>query len=111
MKTTARIIIILVLVALAAALGRNIYSQASKFKEIYQTESKVRILSKENQELENKLKREKDTFFLEKQARDKLGYQRWGEVLYVVDAKEKQAKDTEDKSRENWQKWVGLILN
>ena len=41
MKTTARIIIILVLVALAAALGRNIYSQASKFKEIYQAYEKV----------------------------------------------------------------------
>lgn len=111
MKTTARIIIILVLVALAAALGRNIYSQASKFKEIYQAESKVRTLSKENQELEDKLKREKDTFFLEKQARDKLGYQRWGEVLYVVDAKERRAQETKEESRENWQKWVDLILN
>jgi cell division protein FtsB len=111
MKTTARIIIILVLIALAVALGKNIYSQASKFKEIYQAESKVRKLSKENQELESKLEGEKDTFFLEKQARDKLGYQRWGETLYVIDTKERRAQETREESRENWQKWVDLILN
>jgi cell division protein FtsB len=110
MKTTARLIIILVLLTSAVGLGKNIHSQASKFKEIYQVESEVKDLTSESKELNKKLGEEKDSFFLEKQARDKLGYQRKGEILYVVPTKENKTKENKEESRENWQRWADLIL-
>ncbi len=110
MKTTARFIVVFILIALVMALGKNIAGQASKFKEIYQAETEVRQLAKESQELQNKLKKEQNAFFLEKQSRDKLGYQKQGEILYVVDTKESQERETKEESKENWQEWLGLIL-
>ena len=110
MKTTARFIVVFMLIALVVALGKNIVGQASKFKEIYQAETEIRQFTKENQELQNKLKKEQNSFFLEKQSRDKLGYQKQGETLYVVDTKESRERETKEEPKENWQEWLGLIL-
>ena len=94
----------------SSALSKSIYSQASKFKEIYQAESEMQKLVKEQEDLKSALEKQKSTFFLEKQARDKLGYQKPGEVLYVVLDQEDARLEQEKIAKENWQAWVYFLF-
>ena len=110
MRTTIRVAVVVVLIALVIVLGKNIANQASKFKDIYQAESEARELAQENENLKSDLGKEKSSFSLEKEARDKLSYQKKGEVLYVTSDQGDPKKTGEKKTRQNWEEWVELIL-
>jgi len=110
MKTTLRLIIILLLASTSLALGRSIYGQASKFKEIYQAESKVSQLTKEQEDLKATFEEKKRPGFLEKQARDKLGFQKPGETLYVVLNQEAAGEGQDRTTKENWEAWIDLLF-
>lgn len=110
MKTTLRLSIIVFLVLASLTLTKNIYSQASKFKEIYQAESKVGKLTKQQEELKTTLEKQKSAGFLEKQARDKLGFQKPGDVLYVVLDQESSGKEKEKTNRKNWEGWLDFLF-
>src|SRR4030042_6454785 len=111
MKAILRSVVILVLIISVIAVGKNIYNQLSKFKEIYQAESKVQKLTKEQALLQSRLKEGNEQSFIEEQARDKLGYQQPGETLYVVDLRNSQSENGKGKIKENWQGWVDLLLH
>ena len=110
MKTTLRLIIIIILVSASLILSKNIYTQASKFKEIYPAEAQVAELSKEQEALKSTLEKQTSAVFLEKQARDKLGFQKPGEIIYVVLDPEKSVQDNEKTNKKNWEGGVGFIL-
>jgi len=102
--------VILVLVISIIAVGRSIYGQLSKFKEIYEAERTVQKLSSENTGLKSQSEQGKTSAFIEGRARDKLGYQKPGETLYVIDMEKEQQEQGGKAGQENWQKWVGILL-
>jgi cell division protein FtsB len=106
-----RILIVIVLLVVIATIGKSVYNQTLKFKEITQAESKVSLLEKENHKLESVLEKGKTNFFLEKQARDKLGFQKPGDVLYVVPKKEKSLEKENVSETENWRQWLNLFFH
>ena len=105
-----RLIIIIIFVFVSLAIARSIYNQTSKFKEIYQAESKAGKLTKEQEDLEADLEKKKSPGFLEKQARDKLGFQKPGDVLYVIFGQEGAALENEKISRKNWEAWIDFLF-
>lgn len=111
MKTFFRAIVIISLLAIVVGVGRSVYNQTSKFQEIYNSEGKVAQLQKENEKLELALEEGKSNLSLEKRARDKLGFQKPGDVLYVVTEKDKVSEqDEESKKLANWQAWLNLLF-
>ena len=110
MKTLLRSLVILVLLILVTAVGRSVYNQLPKFKEIQQAERKAQKLSQEQTDLQSRQKEENSPSFVEGEARDKLGYQQPGEALYVVDIGEGKGGQREKKPKENWQEWFDLFF-
>lgn len=109
MRLIIKLLIILLLSMAVVALGKDVYTQFNKFKEISSIENKVQKSTKENKELKDKLEEAESNLYLEKEARSKLGYQKPGEVLYVVDLG--GADKESSQSKENWQKWLELFLH
>ena len=110
MKTTLRLITIIILVFAILTIAKSIYSQASKFKEIYQAEAEVAKLNRQQQDLETSLKNKKNPEFVEKEARDKLGYQRPGDVLYVILGSQGSSQGKESSDQKNWEEWVNFLF-
>lgn len=110
MKKTAQILIIVLLIAASVTLGKNIHSQSSRFKEIYEAEREVGNLMGINKVLERKLEKVKSNFNLEKEARDKLGYQKPGEVLFVVPESEVSEEKAKEKAKKNWEQWLEIVM-
>jgi cell division protein FtsB len=110
MKRLLRSVVIIILVFASLALSRSIYNQASRFKEIYQAEDKVGKLTKEQKDLGTLLEKRKSAFFLEKQARDKLGFQRPGDVLYVIFSPGSVGEEKGKTNGKNWEDWVDLLF-
>ena len=111
MKKTAQILIIVLLIASSITLTKNIHGQFSRFNEIYQAEREVRQLTQKENDLNKELAQVKSPFNLEKEARDKLGYQKTGEVLFVLPEQailEEKAK--EESKKKNWEEWRDLVL-
>ncbi len=110
MKITAQILIIVLLITASVTLGKNIHSQISRFKEIYETEREVGNLTGVNKDLEKELEKVKSDFNLVKEARDKLGYQKPGEVLFVVPEQEVSEEKAKEKANKIWEQWVELVM-
>lgn len=111
MKTFLRFIVVIALLAIVVGVGRSVYNQTLKFQEIYKAEGKVGELQKENKRLKIALEEGRGSFFLEKQARDKLGFQKPGDVLYVITQKDKLLEEEQkEKKLANWQVWVSLLF-
>ena len=111
MKTFFRAVVIIALLAVVVGVGRSVYNQTSKFQEIYKAEGKAAQLQKENENLELALEKGKSNFYLEIRARDKLGFQKPGDVLYVTPEKGKASgKNEESKKLANWQAWLNLLF-
>lgn len=110
MKSIVRVIIIILLVAASVTLAKSIHSQLSRFNEIYKAEAQMRQFTEQNRQLEERLAKEKSNFALEQSARDKLGYQNPGEVLYVLPDQKYNQVEKQKKSKENWRAWYELVL-
>ena len=111
MKRTAQIVIIFLLIVASVTLGKNIHGQFSRFKEIYGAEKDARELSQKKHTLEKELERVRSSFNLEKEARDKLGYQKPGEVLFVVPEQEILEEQTgQTVKKRNWEGWRDLVF-
>ncbi|MDP2720976.1 MAG: septum formation initiator family protein [bacterium] len=110
MKKTAQLAILLVLISTLFALGKSIHGQLSRFNEIYRAESEESRLSRENSNLKTKLEKEKNSLFLETQARNKLGFMKPGDVLYVTSDQQKAEEEEQKKNKKNWQEWTDLLI-
>src|SRR4030067_3771815 len=111
MKKTAQILVIILLIAASITLTKNIHSQFSRFKEIYRADREVRQQTQKKNILRKELDEVKSPFNLEKEARDKLGYQKPGEVLFVVPEQEiLEEKAKEEAKKKNWEERRGLDL-
>lgn len=110
MKIIFQIGIIGLLLFSLVALGKDIYSQYTKFSEIREVENEAQALKNKNVDLKKELEEKNNPFSLEKGARNKLGYQKRGETLYVVDIKDAQTAAEEREKGENWKEWAELFF-
>ncbi len=110
MTNIFKMFVIGILLLTAAALFQDIYKKAQNFEEIGKVEKQAGDLEKQNKVLKESVEKSQIPLSLEKQARDKLGYQKPGETLYVTDLGQ-QAGKNEKKREDNWQGWVKLFLN
>ena len=74
---------------------------------------KIDQLQGQNQNLKDDLARKQSPFFIEKEARDLLNYQKPGEITAVVGGKGFAAnQDQKEKAPlSNWQKWWNLLFS
>lgn len=113
LKTTIYIIFSLFCIYLMT----NIAKILSANGKISKAEQNLKTLQKENHELSQELREVQKGQFLEKQARDKLGLAKEGEVVLVLPDREiiKSANRDYQKVIEavevlpNWQKWLELF--
>jgi cell division protein FtsB len=109
MKVLAQIVFIVILVVLSVSISRGIYTQWTKLRDIQKSEEKINLLTQENSSLQNQLNESQTPFFIEKEARDKLGYQRPGEVLYLVE--EENAGQAEIQAKKPvWKQWLEFVF-
>jgi len=94
-------------------LMQGIFSSSKKLDEIDNVEEKISALEKENKNLKQELEKRSTSFYIEKEARDKLSYGKPGEVSIVVPEQFKKLSSNE-KTKErkpNFQKWLELIFH
>jgi cell division protein FtsB len=89
------------------------YSSFQKLSEINQEQVKVEELEFKNAQLKEELKSRDSTYFLEQEARDRLGYARPGETTIVVDSSEiaVAGQKSVEKQKSNLQSWLDLVTN
>lgn len=108
---------LLLAVLLTISLVRNIIKSQAADNKIEEAKTKLEALKKENQELANKLESVNSDEYIEKQARDKLGLVKEGEMVIVLpDEEEIKGLIPESNSEEdylpdpNWKRWLKLFL-
>ena len=114
MRKVVTFIVVIVLVLINLNLIKGSYDSAEKLKQINLQESKVKGLQDKNISLKNQLSETNSTFYLEKQARDKLGFSKNGETTVVIEDQslEKNSEiKKEEKAKSNVEKWIELVRN
>lgn len=114
-----RILILLILIPLAVlSLGRTLVDVYSRMRYLESLKGEVAALEKERGELEEKLGEAKTEEFIEREARDKLGFSREGEKTFVVPRGERVLTKEEGKGgieRKGmakipiWREWLRLL--
>ena len=118
LKRVLKTIIYIIFSLLCVYLTTNISKILSANGKISKAEQNLKTFQKENYELRQELQEVQKGQFLEKQARDKLGLAKEGEVVLVLPGREiiKKANHDYQKPVEtadvlpNWQKWLKLIF-
>jgi cell division protein FtsB len=99
--------------AIAVQTGVNIWRLWKLGDRVPEMQKQVAAAEKENQELATKLDYVKSPEFVEKEARDKLGYGKPGETIIVIPEQDK-IQDTSSKiqgeTEANWRRWVKLYI-
>jgi len=96
---------------LIVSFSRSIFDLYQKSKEIEKERLKVEALKIKNEELKKQLEYVRSQEFLEKEAREKLGLVREGEVVVILPENFKEAigndysQTEKDKEVPNWEKW------
>lgn len=101
---------------LVFSLVKNVLKAKDAAFKIAESKRKVEELKKENDELGKKIDSVESAFFLEKQARDKLGLAKEGEMVIILPDAEtlKKAFPNKEEAKEdlplpNWKKWLKLF--
>lgn len=111
MKFLLQLFTIGVLLSSMFFLSKGIFEQWSKLNDLQKVEDQVGLLRDDNISLKAELGEQASTFNLERQARDKLGYKRPGEVLYVVRQGDGENSDSKQEKTENWKLWMEFIFH
>jgi len=113
MRKIVSLIIIGVLLVLNFNLVQDSLSSSQKLSEVSKVEDRIKNLEAENQELKSELTFRDSSFFVEKEARDKLGFGKPGETTIVVANQliNQTKQDAEEKNKSNLAKWFDLIRN
>jgi len=102
----------------AASLVRNMIRVISAQKKLDEVRERLVEFERENKELENELEKISSEFYVESQARNKLGLAREGEVILVLPSEEEvkrfSTRRTEDEKYTfpppNWKKWIEMFI-
>ncbi|MDP3724261.1 MAG: septum formation initiator family protein [bacterium] len=92
-------------------LVREIVRLARSGERLSEAESRVLSLQKENEELKDQSRTVASDRFIEKEAREKLGLVRPGEVVvYVPEGEKKTVVSSLVDDRPNWKKWWDVFF-
>lgn len=107
------ILIIIVGVAVSFSLAKNLYSAFGNSKYLEQAQSKLDRLRSENEALLRENALAKDPSFIEREARERLGLVKPGEVVVILPEEEAPPSETtlpQAPARPVWQQWLGLLF-
>lgn len=106
-------IIILGLV-LSFSLIRNLYNSYQNYQILASTQSKLTKLQQENADLKTNLSQVNDPSYIEREARERLGLVKPGEVVVILpppgSAEATQATTSANLPRPVWRQWLGLFF-
>jgi cell division protein FtsB len=110
--------VIFLAIFFAISLIGNVYKIRSAKKRFDDAQEKLASLKEEQKTLEEQLNVVKSQAYIEKQARDKLGLAKEGEIVLVLPDKEVLKSLSPRKSEEssltlpdpNWKKWMKLFI-
>jgi cell division protein FtsB len=106
-------LILIVGLVLAVKTGMNVYRLWKLGGRVEDVQKQVVAAEAENKELQAKLEYVKSEDFVEKEARDKLGYGKPGEEIVVIpeqDNTQYSVLNTQGVKMPNWRKWVRLYI-
>ncbi len=113
MRKLVSVLIIGFLIIINFNLIQGSLTSSQKLSGVNKIEDKIEDLEKENKSLRAELEKANSSFYVEKEARDKLGFGKLGETTIVVaeQLKDQGADVSEEKNKSNLEKWFELILN
>ncbi len=116
-KAVSHYLLILILIALALSLVRNILQIRSVNEKISQAEEGVEELKQEGKQLEAEIESLGSDEYIEKQLREKLGLAKEGEIVLVLPDEDtlrklapKRVVEEDVLPEPNWRKWVRLFF-
>jgi cell division protein DivIC len=109
---------ILLLILFATSLVRNVLKFQKVNAKLEKAKEQLSLTEKENTKIKEKLKSVQTEAYMEKQARDKLGLAKEGEIVLVLPDKDflksispsKHQVEVEALPLPNWQKWLKLFF-
>ena len=113
MRKAASVLVIITLVVLNFNLLKSSLSSANKLADINKESLKLLTLEKQNQNLKDQLTERGSQFFIEQEARNKLGFGKSGETTIVVENQvlSSTQANKDNKTIANWEKWLNLFRN
>lgn len=113
-----RKIITFILIGILAIFNFNLikgsFESSQKLTQISAEQGKIKSLQVQNLSLKNQLKETDTSFYIEEQARNKLGYSKVGETTVVVadqNLETARSSNRTNSPKSNWQAWLDLIKN
>lgn len=105
-------LIILILLSLIVNLTRQIIKLWRVGSTVEKKSQELVLLESRHEELKEILKRVRDPEFIEKEAREKLGLGREGEMMVILPPLEVSVQDSTEPTRQlaNWEKWWQLFF-
>ncbi len=111
MRKVLSLSIIAALLLLNFNLLKSSFETSQKLSELGQEEAVVKNLQTKNNQLKNELSEHSSDYFVEQEARNRLGYGRAGETSIVVESSEieKAAAEKVKEQKSNMQMWLDLV--
>jgi cell division protein FtsB len=110
MKRLVFLFTIVILLLIIKNIVGSIFSLSDKTRIVYDLEQELARQKEQNSFLKARLSYVKSSEFVEKQARDKLGMTKPGELLVIGTVQKSKEQKTPPKPLPNWKKWAELIL-
>lgn len=92
------------------SISQSVWSSWRKLNSLKGSEAEIERLKAENKKLEEEKTFRQSNFYVEKEAREKLGLARDGETVYLREkAASEAAQNLAEKEAPNWQAWIELF--
>jgi len=109
-KKFLKLALILVFLISIFSISQSVWNSYSKLGTLKGSETEIARLKAENKKLEEEKKFRQSDFYVEKQAREKLGLAREGEVVYLDEkSASSSSQAAEEEKIANWLSWVKLF--
>ncbi len=97
-------------VLIAAKQGVSVWHLWKSGEQVHLAQSQLQQAQAKNQELKKRLAEVDNPQFIEKEARDKLGYAKEGETILVLPTQSDQTSPQTEDNTPNWKKWWNLYI-
>lgn len=95
---------------IAARQGMSVWRLWKSGEQVHLAQSQVSQEEDKNQSLKTRLAEVDTLEFIEREAREKLGYSKAGETVLILPAAPPATAEDLSDSRPNWQKWWDLYI-
>lgn len=105
-----QLLIILICLTAIVNLGRSVYDLASKRSNATKLAVKRDAVKRESEMIEKKLNDAQTKEFIEREARDRLGLSKPGEVIVLLEKGDIEASNTANLPVSTWSQWLSLFF-